>query len=86
MRVEVAHNVADDLGRLLECCSRVEAQQAHPVQDTAVHRLETVARIGQSPIHDRGEGVCKVALFQRLPQRNLFNVTFFGGNQSLSHA
>src|SRR4029079_4279723 len=86
VRVEGTPHIADDLGGFLERRSRIESQQAHAIENAAVYRLEAVARIGQGPIHNRGKGISEVALFQRVAQRNLFNVTFVGGNQSLSHA
>ena len=86
VRMEIAHHVADDLGGFLERRARIEPQQPHAVQNAAVYRLEAVARIGQRAVHDRGERVSEIALFQRLAQRDLFDVAFVGGNQSLSHA
>ena len=47
VRVEVAHGVAHDLGRLHVLLVPVEAQAVHGVQDAAVHRLQAVAHVGQ---------------------------------------
>ena len=47
VRVELAHHVADDLGGFLERGAGVEPQQAHRVEDAAVHRLQAVAHIRQ---------------------------------------
>jgi hypothetical protein len=50
-----------------------------------VHRLQPIARIRKRAIHDRGEGVGEIALFQRLAQSDLLDLAFFRGNQSFSH-
>ncbi len=86
VRMEVAHHVADDLGRLLERGAGVEAEQAHAVEDAPVHRLEPVARIGQRPVHDGRERIGEVALLERLAQRDLLDVAVLvGGNQPFAH-
>ena len=85
VRMEVAHHVADDLGRFLEGRAGVEPQQPHAVENAAVHRLEAVARIRQRAIHDGRQGVGEIALLERLPQRNLFDRALVGGNQSFTH-
>ena len=71
MRMERAHHVADDLGRLLERRAGVEPQQAHAVQDAPVHRLQPVAGVRQSAVHDGRERIGEIALFQRIPQHHL---------------
>ncbi len=86
VRMEIAHHVADHLGRFLERGIGVEPQHAHAVEDAAVHGLEAVARVRQRAVHDGGERVGEVALFQRLAQRDLFHLAFVGGNQSFTHA
>ena len=68
MRVIAAHHVAHDLGGLLERRRGVEPQQLHHVQQAAVNRLQAIAHIGQRPVHDGGQGIGEVALFQRILQ------------------
>ena len=82
VRMEIAHHVADHLGRLLERRSGIEPQQPHAVEDAAVHRLEPVARVRQRAVHDGGQRIGEIALLQRLAQRDLFDLALFGGNQS----
>ena len=50
-----------------------------------MHGLEAVARIGQRATRDGRERVCEIALLERVPQRNLFDVAVGGGNQLLAH-
>ena len=71
MRMERAHHVADDLGRLLERRAGVEPQQAHAVEDAPVHRLQPVAGVRQGAVHDGRERIGEIALFQRIPQHHL---------------
>ena len=85
VRMEIAHHVADDLGRLLERGAGIEAQQLHPVQDAAMHRLQPVARIGQRAVHDGGQRVGEIALLQRLAQRDFLHLAPFGGNHLFAH-
>ena len=66
--MEVAHSVADDLGAFAELALRLEAKLAHGIEQTPVHRLQPIAHIGQRPVHDGGECVSEVALFQGLAQ------------------
>jgi hypothetical protein len=85
MPMEIAHHVADDLGRLLERGAGIEPQQLHPVKDAAMHRLQPVARVGERAVHDGGERVGEVALLERLAQRDFLHVAAVGGNQLLAH-
>jgi hypothetical protein len=85
MRMEIAHHVADHLGRLLEGRAGVEPQQAHAVQNAAVHRLEAVARVRQRAVHDGRQRVSEVALLERLAQTHFFDGSLVGGNQTLAH-
>ena len=49
-------------------------------------RLEAVARIRQRAVHDGGERVGEIALFQRLAQRNVLHVArVFRGNHFGCH-
>ena len=66
VRVVVAHRLADDLGALAVAAGRVEAQLAHGIENAPMHGLEAVAHVGQRPVHDGGERVGQVALFQRI--------------------
>ena len=47
VRVELAHDVADDAGALRERLVGAVAAVVHRVDDAAVHGLEAVAHIGQ---------------------------------------
>ncbi len=85
VRVEIAHHVADHLGRLLEGGVGVEPQEAHTVEDAPVHGFEAVARVGQRAVHDGGKRVGEIALFQRRAQRDLLDLALLGGNQSFVH-
>ncbi len=85
VRMEIAHHVADHLGRLLEGGAGIEPQTAHHMQDAAVHRLQAVARVGQRPVHDGRQRVGEVALLERLAQRHVFDLALLGGNHFSSH-
>ena len=63
--MERAHDVADDLGALLERRAGIELEDVHPIEDAPMHRLQPVARVGQRPVHDGGERVGEVALLER---------------------
>ena len=39
----------------------------------AVNRLQSIARIGKRPVHDCGQCIGKVALFQRILQVDFLN-------------
>ena len=79
VRVEIAHHIADHLGRFLKRGTGIEPQQPHDVKNAAVHRLEAVAHIRQRAIHDGRERIGEIALLQRLAQCNLFNLALVGG-------
>ena len=66
MGVELTDHVADDAGGFLVALARIELEQAHGVDDAAVHGLETVARIGQRPLGDGGQGIGEVPLLKGL--------------------
>src|SRR5437016_3345710 len=70
---------------LLERRARVEAQLPHRIEEPTVHRLETVARIGQRPVHDGGERIGEIALLECLAQRDFLRLRRLGGNQLLAH-
>ncbi len=68
VRMERAHDVADDLGAFLEGRAGVEPEDMHAVEDAAMHGLEAVARVGQRPAHDGRERIGEIALFERVAQ------------------
>jgi hypothetical protein len=54
VRVQLAHHLADDAGRLDMTAVRAQPHLGHLEQDPSVHRLEAVAGIGQRPgVNDR---------------------------------
>ena len=67
--VEVAHDVADDLGGLGELLVELEAHLLHAVEDAAVDGLEAVTDVGQGSADDDRHGVVEVR-----PAHLLFNV------------
>ncbi len=84
VRMEFADGVADDARALLEAGAGIEAELAHRVHQPAVHGLQPVARVRQRPVHDGGERVGEVALFERLAQRDFLRAGRFR-NQLLAH-
>jgi hypothetical protein len=74
MGMKLADDVADDTRAFLESGAGIEPQQPHRVQQPPVDRLEAVARIGQGAMHDGGERIGEVALFQRLAQADLLHI------------
>ena len=68
VRMERAHDVADDLGAFLERGAGIEPEDVHAVEDAAMHGLEAVARVGQRPAHDGRERIGEIALFERIAQ------------------
>ena len=71
MRVELAHDVADDPGAFLEPRVRIEPQLAHREEEPPVDRLEPIAYVGQGPGGYGREGIGQISLAQRLGQRDL---------------
>ena len=69
MRVIVAHHVAADLGGLTEAPGAGQAQFAHRIEDSPMHRLKPVARIRQRAVHDRRERISQITLANRATQR-----------------
>ena len=61
VRVVLAHHLADDRRALAERAGGGQAHLAHREQDPAVHRLETVADVGQGTRHDHAHRVVEVA-------------------------
>ena len=68
VRMERPHHVADDFRAFLEGRPRVKLQDMHAVEDAAVHRLQTIARVGKSPAHDGGERIGEIALLEGFAQ------------------
>ena len=91
MRMEIAHHLADDLGGFLVAAGRIEPHLAHRVEDAAVHRLQPVAHIRKRAVHDGGERVGEIALFERGPEVDRNDLTaaravaVFRRNHSFSH-
>src|SRR6202040_1828249 len=83
--MEIAHDVADNLGRFFELRARIEAQKSHAIEDAPMDRLEAIARIRERAVHDGGERVSEITLFKRLAQRDLVYRTRLGGNHLLIH-
>jgi hypothetical protein len=52
VRVEVAHDVADDARALRVRAIGAQPRVEHPVQDAAVHRLQAVADVRERARHD----------------------------------
>ena len=69
MGVIVAHHVATDLGGFAEPARRTQPQLPHRVKNAPMHRLQTVTRIRQGPVHDRAERIGQVPLTNRTAQR-----------------
>ena len=59
--VVLTHDVTHDTGTLAERAVPVVVLLVHRVQRAAVHRLEAIARVGQSAPHDHAHGVVEVA-------------------------
>ena len=69
MRVIIAHYVAGNLGRLAESAGRGQAQLAHRIENSAMHGFQTVARIRQGAVHDRGQRIGQIPIAERAAQR-----------------
>ena len=74
VRVIFTHHVADDARRLHVFLVRRMAVLVHRIEDAPMHRLETVARVGQRSRHDHAHGVIEVAALHLLRDRNGANV------------
>ncbi len=60
VRVVLAQHLAHNAGALLVVRARPQAQFGHGVEDAPLHRLETVADVGQRPRHDDAHGIVEV--------------------------
>src|SRR5436190_17012819 len=85
MRMEIAHDVADDLGGFFKLRARIETKKTHAIEDAAMDGLEPVARIRKRAMHDGRERISEITLLKRLAQRNLVHRTGLGGNHLLTH-
>ena len=74
MGMKTTHHVADNLRRFLERGVGVELQLLHHMQQAAVNRLQTIAHIGQRPVHDGGKRIGEITLLQRILEFNAFGV------------
>ena len=79
VRMEFADDVADHPGRFLEGGAGIEPQLPHGIEQPPMHGLEAVARIRQRAVHDRGQRIGEIALFERVAQRDLFNLALVRG-------
>ncbi len=64
--VVLTHHVAHDAGALLRRSVVKDTVLVHRVQNAAVHRLETVAHIGQSPSHNHRHRIVDIGSLHRL--------------------
>ena len=71
--------------RLLERRAGIEPQLPHGEQQPPMHGLEPIARVRQRTVHDGGQRIGEIALFERLAQCDLLDVGRFGRNQPLAH-
>src|SRR5579871_5298561 len=85
MRMVGAHHLADDFRRLLWRPTRIEIEQPHAVEDTAMHRLQPIACVRQRAVHDGRKRVSEIALFQRIAQRDLVDLGGIRRNQCFAH-
>ena len=60
--------------RFLEAGAGIEPQLPHDIEEPAVDRLQAVAHIGQRPVHDGGQRIGEIALFERIAQVDRFDV------------
>ncbi len=74
VRVILTHHVADDARRLHVLAVRQVAVLVHGVQDAAMHGLEAVARIRQSPADDHAHRVGQVGLAHLVGDRDGLDV------------
>ena len=80
VRVEVAHRIADDLGRLHMLLVEVEPEPLHGKQNAPMHRLQPVAHVGQSARHDHAHGVIEIRPLHLIDERDRSDV---GGGRPL---
>ena len=73
VRVEAAHDVADDLRALPVLDVGGQVLLPHRVEDAALDRLQAVAHVGQRARGDDRQRVVEVARLRRLVQRDLLD-------------
>ncbi len=64
VRVVIARGLAGDLRALDVLAAGAEVEVVHRDEDASLAGLETVADIGQRPVHDRAHGVGEVAVLE----------------------
>ena len=74
VRVELADHVADRARALARLRGSRQPQFTHRIDDTALHRLETVGQMRQRPVQDDVHGVIQVRLLRVFRQRPRFRV------------
>ena len=74
MRMELAHHVADRTRRLAIGLFRRKAALAHGMQDTPVHRLQSVAHIGQGTADDDRHRIGEIGGLHLLLDRHRLHV------------
>ena len=72
MRVILTDDVADDTRRFLR--HLVAANLAHRIQNAPMHRLQTVAHIGQCSPYDDAHGIRQIARFELLFYVDLLDI------------
>ncbi len=60
VRVVFAHNLADHASGFDVFLVPVDAQLGHAIEDAAVHRLQSVAHIGEGTRNDHAHGVIEI--------------------------
>ena len=60
VRMEVAHHIADHLGRLDVLLVKRQAQPVHSVEDAAMHRLQAIPDIGQRARNNHAHRVVEI--------------------------
>ena len=74
VRVIFTHDVADHARRLHVFLVGRMALLVHRIEDAPVHRLQSVAHVGERPRHDYAHGVIEVAALHLLGDRDRTNV------------
>src|SRR5690606_20356028 len=85
VRVVVTHHVADDPGALVVAAVGPEPGVVHRVQDTAVHRLQPVTHVRQSPRHNHAHRVIDVGVLHLLLDVDGLDTASGVGRQSFGH-
>ena len=72
MRMEFTQHVTHGTCRLLVLGGCRKAQLRHRVKDAALNRFETIAYVGQGPVHDDVHGIIEIGLLGKGRHRQLF--------------